>query len=451
MAKIKSKYRRPDEVEQEILDGLCVRLITSGEAEEFDQLVSEHHYLRNARLVGEHMRYVAEFRGEWLALGAWSAAAKHLKGRDQWIGWSDEQRGRRLPLVVNNARLLSLPGKEVPNLLSRFMKGMLGRLNGDWQERWGHPVAVAETFVDPNLYQGTCYKVSGWLPLAETAGFARSAGGDYYQAHNSPKMLWVKELEKGACKKLRSAELSGSWAEVEARTPPRCRARPDQISSLLQLLEEVPEFRQREFPTYPVAGMLALIAMATLAGVVHGQRDLAAFGRTLSQAQMRALKFRCVPRSRCREAPGETTFQRVLAAVDAVELERVLLIWQDQVLGPAEDTLIAVDGKKLRHAGGVELVSAFGVESGRWLGSVCTAAKSNEIPAARKLLKRIDLSGKIVVFDALHTQHETAREVVFEGGGDYVFTVKDNQPGLNKELERLLNDQPFSPSGKSGS
>ncbi|MCK9589531.1 MAG: hypothetical protein M0Q93_09245, partial [Terrimicrobiaceae bacterium] len=56
--------------------------------------------------------------------------------------------------------------------------------------------------------------------------------------------------------------------------------------------------------------------------------------------------------------------------------------WQDQVLGPAEDPLIAVDGKKLRHAGGVELVSAFGVKSGRRMGSVCTAAKSNEIPAA---------------------------------------------------------------------
>jgi len=53
---------------------------------------------------------------------------------------------------------------------------------------------------------------------------------------------------------------------------------------------------------------------------------------------------------------------------------------------------------------------------------------------------------KTVVFDALHTQHETARAVVFEGGGDYVFTVKDNHPGLNMEMARLLEEQPFSPS-----
>ena len=447
MGKKRSGYRRPDAGEQEILDGIEIRLITLDETGKFNELVTKHHYLKSAVLVGEHMRYVATFEGEWLALGAWSAGAMHLKGRDGWIGWNDEQRHRRLPLVVNNARLLGLPGCQVPNLMSRFMKGMLARLNADWQERWGHPVAVAETFVDPVLYQGTCYKVSGWTRVSETAGYARGAKGDFYQAHNSPKHLWVKELEKGACQKLRGSTLPEAWAGVESLTAPRCRATPTQIMSLMEVLgREVEEFRRDQALTYPAAGMLALIAIATFSGVMHGQRDLAAFGRTCSQAQLRAFKFRMVPRSRRREAPGETTFMRVLAGVDAAQVERALLLWQDQVLGPAEDPLIAVDGKKLRHAGGVELVSAFGVKSGRWMGSVCTAAKSNEIPAARKLLEKIEVKGKTVVFDALHTQHETARAVVFEGGGDYVFTVKDNQQGLNKEVARLLDAQPFSPS-----
>lgn len=447
MEKKRSGFQRPDAGEQEILDELEIRLITLEETAKFNELVVKHHYLKSSVLVGEHMRYVAAFDGEWLALGAWSAGALHLKGRDEWIGWSDEQRHRRLPLLVNNARLLGLPGRQVPNLMSRFMKGMLTRLNADWLERWGHAVAVAETFVDPVLYQGTCYKVSGWMRIAETAGYARGAKGDFYQAHNSPKHLWVKELEKGACQKLRGSTLPEAWAGVESLTAPRCRATPAQIMSLMELLgREVEEFRRDQALTYPVAGMLALIAIATFAGVVHGQRDLAAFGRTCSQAQLRALKFRMVPRSRRREAPGETTFMRVLAGVDAAQVERALLLWQDQVLGPAEDPLIAVDGKKLRHAAGVEVVSAFGVKSGRWMGSVGTAAKSNEIPAAQELLEKIDVKGKIVVFDALHTQHQTARAVVFEGGGDYVFTVKDNQPGLNKEVARLLDEQPFSPS-----
>lgn len=447
MEKKKREFRRPQAGEQEILDGLEIRLVTVEEIARFNDLVVKHHYLKSAVLVGEHMRYVATFGEEWLALGAWSAGALHLKGRDGWIGWSDEQRRRRLPLVVNNSRLLGMPGKQIANLMSRFMKGMLKRLSADWQESWGHPVAVAETFVDPALYQGTCYKVSGWTRVAETAGYARGAKGDFYQAHKSPKHLWVKELEKGACQKLRGKVLPEVWAGVEALTAPRCRAKPEQITSLMELLgNEVSEFRRAQALAYPVAGMLALIAIATFCGVMHGQRDLAAFGRTCSQAQLRALKFRVVSRSKRREAPSETTFMRVLAGVDAEQVQRALLLWQDQVLGPAEDTLIAVDGKKLRHAGGVELVSAFGVESGRWMGSVCTAAKSNEIPAARKLLEKIDVEGKTVVFDALHTQHETARAVVFGGGGDYVFTVKDNQEGLNKEVAHLLAKGPFFPS-----
>lgn len=447
MEKLTPRFRPPAPQEQEVLDSLSVRLIEPEEQARFDELVVKHHYLCSAVLVGEHLRYVATYKGEWLGLAAWSAGARHLKARDAWIGWSDEQRHRRLPLVANNARLLILPQCHAPNLISRFMKMMLAALSADWQARWGHPLAVVETFVNPALFQGTCYKVSAWSKLGETAGYARSAGRDFYQAHKSPKDLWVRELEKGACEKLRAANLPESWAAVEEKSKPRCRQKPGEILSLVEHLQkEVPEFRRKQALTYPVAGMMALIVMAVFCGVVRGQRDLAAFARTLSQAQLRALKFRCVPRSLRREPPGETTFQRVLNGVDEVLLQRALLIWQEQLLGPAQDQTIAIDGKKLRHAGGVELVSAFGVESGRWRGSVCTQSKSNEIPAARDLLKKIDITGKTVVANALHTQQETARQIVFEGGGDYVFTVKDNQKSLHQNIAALLEEQSFSPS-----
>jgi hypothetical protein len=103
-------------------------------------------------VVGEHLRYVATYQGRWLALASWSASALHLKPRDAFIGWTDEQRRVRLPLVANHARLLVLPDCHYPNLISRFMKLMLGRLSEDWQARWGHPLALAESFVDPQLY-----------------------------------------------------------------------------------------------------------------------------------------------------------------------------------------------------------------------------------------------------------------------------------------------------------
>ncbi len=197
-------------------------------------------------------------------------------------------------------------------------------------------------------------------------------------------------------------------------------------------------------------------------GVERGQRDLAAFAGTLSKGQLRALKFRRDRHTGAIRCPDETTFFRVLHGVDERVLEQALLAWQEQLLGPAQDTLIATDGKKLRHAQGVELVSAFGMQSGRWLGTVCTEAKSNEpngvrsparqlpgspkgsaggrwqIPAARELLGRLDLAGKTVVADALHTQVETARQIVFEGGGDYIFTVKDNQKTLHQTVAGLL-------------
>ena len=329
------------------------------------------------------------------------------------------------------------------------MKLMLARLSPDWQTRWSHPIALVETFVDEQLFQGTAYKVSGWLKIGPTAGFGRHGDGvgqDYYLAHGRPKQLWVKELGKGACQKLRAATLPAPWAAVEEQAAPRCRAPVPQIRSLLVHLQGVPEFRRRQSLAYPLAGLLALVAMATLCGVVRGQRDLAAFARTLSQGQLRALRFRQDRHTRRIRCPDETTFYRVLTGVDEALVEQVLLAWQEQLLGPAKDRAICVDGKKLRHARGVELVSALGAQSGRWLGTVCTEAKSNEIPAARALLKKVDVVGKTVVADALHTQWETAQQILFEHGGDFVFTVKENQKTLHTTVAGLLTEQPFSPS-----
>ena len=94
--------------EREILEGVAVRLVTDGERKRYDGLLDEQHYLKSGQLVGEQLRYVAECCGRWLALLSWSAGSFHLADRDEWIGWSGEQRRRRLPLVVNNSRFLIL-------------------------------------------------------------------------------------------------------------------------------------------------------------------------------------------------------------------------------------------------------------------------------------------------------------------------------------------------------
>jgi len=103
--------------------------------------------------------------------------------------------------------------------------------------------------------------------------------------------------------------------------------------------------------------------------------------------------------------------------------------------------VIAIDGKNVRGARSVtraapHLVSAFDHGSGTVLGQLATAARSNEIPAVRTLLATFDLTSVVVTVDAMHTQTDTATAVI-DAGGDYVFTVKANQPTLYAACKRL--------------
>ena len=139
----------PNMSEQHLLDGVSVRLICDGERVRYDTLLNKQHYLKSGQLVGEQRRYVAECDCQWLALLSWSAGSYHLADRDDWIGWSVEQRYRRLPFVVNNSRFLILDGIDCPNLASRVMKLCCQRLSQDWALAYGHGVLVAESFVDP--------------------------------------------------------------------------------------------------------------------------------------------------------------------------------------------------------------------------------------------------------------------------------------------------------------
>ncbi len=117
-----------------------------------------------------------------------------------------------------------------------------------------------------------------------------------------------------------------------------------------RLHRAIPEFRRKQGLVYPMAGMLALIAMATFSGVARGYEDLADYAAMLSQAQLRALRFRRDPHTGRVRSPERTTFERVLTAVDAELLQQVLLLWQEQVLGPVQDHLVIIDGKEIRHA-----------------------------------------------------------------------------------------------------
>jgi hypothetical protein len=188
--------------------------------------------------------------------------------------------------------------------------------------------------------------------------------------------------------------------------------------------------------------------LAHLCGAPRGPKEWALFAKGLSQVQRRALGVR--PQSDGYPAPGPTTFWRLLAQIDADALEKVFRQVQAQIRGPAPpEELIVLDGKEPRHGGGHSVLTAVTVPSQHYLGSALVDQKTNEIPVARELFKKLDLDGRKVSLDALHTQDQTARELVLEHGADYLLTVKDNQPTLRANIERLVQAPPahFSPSG----
>jgi hypothetical protein len=323
----------------------------------------------------------------------------------------------------------------------------------DWEQAYGHAVLIAETFVDPEQFRGTTYKVSGWTLLGHTQGFQRSRA-DFYQPHDKPKQLWVRELQPGARTILRGRNLPEACQACEQEGPPECVHSPEELQQMEIFFGDLPEWRQRKRSIdFALSGLVAMTVCAMMCKVCLGQRDLAAFARNLTPDQMKALGFPRDWSSRIHRyiPPSESTFARMLRHLNNQALQRALLRWLDHVLGqrdPAGDQ-VSVDGKELLNSQGLKVASAYSVTQGRWLGSEAVAQGSNEIPAVQNVLRRVDLDGSLVTADALNTQSETARIVVQEKGGDYLFTVKGNQPGVAKNVRKLYSSlsRAFSPSG----
>jgi hypothetical protein len=431
--------RLPDIDEQSLLEKVQVRLIHARERTRWNQLVCQHHYLKSARMVGEQLRYVVTTAQDtWLALIGWSAAAMHLKARDRSIEWADRQREGRLHLLAQNSRFVILASRqEFPNLASRALSLCLKRLSADWQAQYHHPLVMVETFVDRASYQATAYKASGWQPLGYSSGFKRVVQ-DFYQRHDRPKELWVKELDRRAWQWLRARQLPPHLARYEKATPPVCALKTEQLPSLFERFDQVADWRQRIGKRHRLPTVLAIIALACLSGVGQGYRAVSRFAKRLTKLQRRALRCWIHPDTGKFHVPSEAVFQRILQEVPRDQVEEILLQWQNDWLGavPANDAVV-IDGKEVRAAG-VMLVNAVAQPSQRLLGVEAVDQKTNEIPTARTLLKRLELQGRIVQLDGMHTQHETVNQILYEGGADYSLILRDNQPTLLKTAQQLL-------------
>jgi len=440
--------------ETDVLKGVTVRLLSEAEVGQFNFYLEQEHPLENSRFVGRSLRYVAEVEGQWVALLTFSAAALHLKGRELWIGWSPRQRSRRLGLVVNNSRFLVRPQRQrYPNLASRVLGLVLRRLSADWVERWGHPVLLVETFVDESQYRGTCYRACGFEAVGPTEGFRRT-NRDFYEEHGRPKQLYLRPLHPRARERLRQARLPQELAVHETDVPGPCPFQAPALESLLESLNALRDARKGHGLRHRQRFVLACAAVCTLMGAC-GYRAFENTCKKFTQRQLRALGGRPEAEDGRYYPPSDSTFQRVCHKLDAVALAGIIGRWlAQQEIGALRQ--LAVDGKVLRGSGRhdgkpLQLLSAVTHHLRLTLDQMAIAEKSNEIPALKPLLKKLDLPpGVLITADAMHCQQEGARFITRELGGDYLFGLKGNQSGILDRARRLLTQQGFPPSGHVG-
>lgn len=159
----------------------------------WDGLVSRYHYLGYRNLLGHRLKYLAFVDDRPVAALSWSAPALKLRVRDDFIGWSDEQRKHYLRRVASNSRFLIFPWVHVPHLASHILSRAIRRLPEDWERHFDCRLWLFETFIDPQRFGGTSYKAANWIFLGHTYGSSKQGRGYVY--HGAPKEVYVYVLE----------------------------------------------------------------------------------------------------------------------------------------------------------------------------------------------------------------------------------------------------------------
>lgn len=454
-----------------LLADVTVRLIEDCERDRFDELLRKKHYLKNANAVGAVLRYVAEYRGQWLALLTFASPALHIKPRDRWLNWPAREVERRRHLLAQNSRFLVLADRgSWPNLASRVLKLACQRISDDWQERFAHPILALETFVDPERFLGTCYKAAGWVQLGATHGSQRN-WQDFYIDTEHPKELWVKALSPEGLEQLRADELPPHLSNGKKPLPPPCPVATEELDSLWELFRDrVSDSRKAKGKRHELPSILTIAALASAAGC-KGPHAIHEFAESLNHGQRRRLRCRRRrgnPRQ-C-DVPGERTFRRALKKVDPEELKAAIVEWSAQGESTPPKT-IHLDGKVLKNADpapaqndapeistetppetqkpkadkALTLVNFIGPKQ-RLIDQIAVPQNTNEEAAVAAHIPKMDLVGSCITADAAHTVKGNARQLTQYNGADYFLILKGNQPTALAKAEQLLSGD-FSPSG----
>ena len=170
------------------------RVDASADSRLWNEAIERFHYLGYKRLPGAQLRYLIESQKGLLAAAGFAASAWKVASRDDWIGWSAEQRKAGLHLIVNNARFLIFPWVKSRNLASWILSRCARALPCHWEERYGYKPVLLESFVECERFSGTCYKAVNWTSLGETRGRGKLDRED--RAALARKQLLVYALER---------------------------------------------------------------------------------------------------------------------------------------------------------------------------------------------------------------------------------------------------------------
>ena len=139
--------------------------------------------------------------------------------------------------------------------------------------------------------------------------------------------------------------------------------------------------------------------------------------------------------------PSHDAFSDLFNGLDPEQLSKALTEFAKRLLAGLPADQVAIDGKVLKGAmmdaakrSPLHLVQAFEPGVGLVLGQVKVDGKSNEITAIPSLLEILDLMGRTVTADAMHTRRSVSEQIIGKGG-DYVLPVKRNQKSLHEDVD----------------
>jgi len=302
--------------------------------------MQQHHYLGALPKIGNTIWYVVTCNNEWLALLSFSAAALKCGARDRWIGWGHRLQYDRLHLVANNSRFLILPTCHYTNLASKVLSLCRRRIQQDWQVRFGFPLLMMETFVDPSRFIGTIYHAANWQLIGNTKGYQRTRNG-YSNTRQASKLVFVQLLQRNGRSLLSASPLPQQYVSGA----PRMKLTADQMRSLPGFFKTIHDPRRAQGRKHPVHVVLAIAAGAILCGM-RGYKAISDWAQNLSPKARD--RFDCRFSCRKNSVPSESTIRNVLIRIAPVELDRALQQWNAQY-GAIDDSL-AIDGKTMRNA-----------------------------------------------------------------------------------------------------